>query len=117
MGDTIEHVPMTLLQKRDAARRERRLQLYADTRRQLRTALTQVIPGTRVIVFGSLTRPGVFNDRSDIDLALEQEPPGLGTWSLSGQLMDRLHRPVDIVLLNRCRFRDKILREGEVWTS
>src|SRR5437588_660296 len=107
----------TLLQKRDAARRQRRLEVRDDTRRALRAALAELIPGMRVVVFGSLTRPGVFNDRSDIDLALENEPMGVTTWSLGGKLMDRLHRPVDIVLLNKCRFRAKILREGEVWTA
>jgi predicted nucleotidyltransferase len=107
---------MTLLQKRDAARRERRLQVRAETRSRLRTALAELIPGTRVILFGSLTRPGLFNDRSDIDLALEHEPPGLGALALMAELMERLGRPVDVVVLDKCRFRAKILREGEVWT-
>jgi hypothetical protein len=31
--------------------------------------------------------------------------------------MERLERPVDVLLLNRCRFREKIFREGEVWTA
>src|SRR5437588_10120828 len=91
----------TLLQKRDAARRQRRLEVRDDTRRALRAALAELIPGMRVVVFGSLTRPGVFNDRSDIDLALENEPMGVTTWSLGGKLMDRLHRPVDIPLPQR----------------
>ncbi len=42
---------MTLLQKRDAARRQRRLELYAETRRQLRAALAEILPGMRVVVF------------------------------------------------------------------
>ncbi len=108
---------MTLLQKRDSARRERRLALLAEVRGELRAALADILPGTRVVVFGSLTKPGVFNDRSDVDLALEQAPAGINLWTVAGQLMDRLHRPVDIVLLNKCRFRDRILREGEIWTS
>jgi hypothetical protein len=36
---------------------------------------------------------------------------------LTSELMERLERPVDVLLLNRCRFRGKILREGEVWTA
>ena len=107
---------MTLLQQRDLARRQRRLEAYAETRQRLRAALTELMPGGNVIVFGSLTRPGVFNDRSDVDLALEAEPPGLNTWQLTAELMERLRRPVDIVLLPKSRFRDKILREGERWT-
>jgi predicted nucleotidyltransferase len=106
---------MTLLQKRDAARRQRRLEVHAETRRRLRAALSELIPGQTVIVFGSLTKPGVFNDRSDVDLALEETPAD--PWQLTARLMERLERPVDIVLLKHCRFRQKILREGEAWTS
>ena len=107
---------VTLLQQRDSARRQRRLEARTEARRRLRSALAELLPGSRVIVFGSLTRPGVFNDRSDIDVALEQEPPGLGAWGLSGELSERLGRPVDVVVLGKCRFRQKILREGEAWT-
>ena len=108
---------MTLLQKRDLARRQRRLELQGETRRRLREALADLIPGCKVVVFGSLTRPGIFNDRSDVDLALEEEPGQMGSLALTGELMERLGRPVDIVLLKKCRFREKILREGEVWTT
>lgn len=107
---------MTLLQQRDLARRRRRLAVLATTRRDLRAALAQLIPGSRVLLFGSLTKPGIFNDRSDIDLALETEPPGMDALHLTAELMERLGRPVDVVLLGKCRFRQKILREGEVWT-
>ena len=37
--------------------------------------------------------------------------------TLTGDLMGRLERAVDIVLLKRCRFREKILREAEVWMT
>lgn len=107
---------MTLLQKRDAARRERRLQAREEVRAGLRQALRDLIPGERVIVFGSLTQPGVFNDASDIDLALEHEPHAISRGCLMVELVERMHRNVDVVLLSECRFRDKILREGEVWT-
>jgi predicted nucleotidyltransferase len=107
---------MTLLQKRDLARRQRRLEVLADTRRDLRAALTHLVPGSRVILFGSLTKPGIFNDRSDVDLALEAEPPGMDALHLTAELTERLGRPVDVVLLEKCRFRRKIIREGEVWT-
>ena len=107
---------MTLLQERDLKRQERRLQVYEETRRRLKEALAELTPGSSVIVFGSLTRPGVFNDRSDVDLAFHEEPPHLNTWQLTGELMERLGRPVDVVLLKQCRFRDKIIREGERWT-
>ena len=108
---------VTLLQKRDLARQKRRLEVYNETRRRLRDALAELIPGHKVIVFGSLTKPGVFNDRSDVDLALESNPPQMDWWGLMSELMERLQRPVDVVLLPKSRFRDKILREGEVWTA
>lgn len=107
---------MTLLQQRDAARRQRRLELYAQVRSQLRGALADLAPGARVVLFGSITRPGKFNDASDIDLALAQSSGGLDPIRLADDLAERLQRPVDVVPLDRCRFRDKILREGESWT-
>lgn len=107
---------MTLLQKRDAERRRRRLEAFAETRRRLRSALAELMPGQQVIVFGSLTQPGVFNDRSDVDLALVGSASGPDPLRLTAELMERLERPVDVVVLEHCRFRKKILREGEVWT-
>ncbi len=107
---------MTFLKARDAARRQRRLQVREETRERLRSALTDLIPGERVIVFGSITQPGVFNDASDIDLALEREPSTISRGCLMVELMERMARRVDIVLLAECRLREKILREGEVWT-
>lgn len=106
---------MTLLQKRDQARRERRLQLYREMRRRLRSVLHELMPGQKIVLFGSLTRPGAFNDRSDIDIALESEPPHMDSLTLISKLMEVMDRPVDLVFLDRCRFRGKILREGEVW--
>ena len=107
----------TLLQQRDAARARRRLEVYEDTRRRLKEALAELIPGHKVILFGSLTRPGVFNDRSDVDLALESEPPQMSVYRLIAELMERLRRPVDVVMLDKCRFRERIRQEGEVWTA
>ncbi len=109
--------PFHLLQARDAERRRRRLQVRDEVRHRLRSALAELIPGQRVIVFGSLTRPGVFNDRSDVDLALEADPPHMSQYQLTSRLMEMLGRPVDVVLLENSRLREKILREGEVWIA
>ena len=106
----------TLLQQRDLARQRRRWQVYDETRRRLKEAFAELLPGQRVIVFGSLTRPGVFNDASDVDVALEREPAGISSGQLMSELMERLGRPVDVILLDRCRFRERIRRQGEVWT-
>lgn len=106
----------TLLARRDEARRARRLALRAETRRRLRDALAELVPGHPIWVFGSLTKPGRFNDRSDVDVALADEPRSISVGQLASELTERLGRPVDLVLLDRCRFRDSILREAELWT-
>lgn len=106
----------TLLFRRDEARRAARLVLQAQVGADLRTALRELVPGHRVWVFGSLVRPGEFNDASDVDLAFEVEPEQMSLSRLSSELAERLGRPVDVVQLADCRFRDKIVREGELWT-
>ena len=107
---------VTLLRQRDHDRRQRRLQLHREVQRRLKAALTELVPGHLVYVFGSLTAPGRFNDRSDIDIAFEDELPTLNSWQLTAELMERLKRPVDVVILRNCRFAEKIRREGERWT-
>ena len=107
----------TPLAERDAARRRRRLAVYEETRSRLKGVLAELIPGHRVIVFGSLTQPGTFNDRSDIDLAFETEPPQMSQYRLISLLMERMGRPVDVILLEKSRLRAKILREGEIWIA
>ncbi len=108
---------MTLLQERDERRLEARLRLWEETRRSLQSALGELFPGTRVWLYGSLTRRGFFNSASDIDLALTEEPRGKTIWLLQAELEERVGRPVDIVLLSETRLREKILREGEEWTT
>lgn len=106
---------VTLLQQRDAERHRRRLEFRTTVRARLWTALREVVPGTRVILFGSITKPGCFNPRSDIDLAFEGLPPGVSSYWVTAELMERLRLPVDVVLLEQCRFRAEIEREGESW--
>ena len=106
----------TLLQRRDLTRAQRRRELYDETRRRLRAHLADLVPGQRIFVFGSLTKPGVFNDASDVDLAVETEPSAISLGRLMSELTERLGRPVDVILLPRCRFRERIVREGETWT-
>ena len=105
----------TLLFRRDEARRAGWLVVQSQVRRDLRTALEALVPGERVWIFGSLTQPGRFNDASDVDVALEAEPAVMSAGRLSSELSERLARPVDVVLLETCRFRDEIRREGELW--
>lgn len=116
--DTLVRMAKTLLQKRDEKRAVRRLDLFASERSRLRQVLAEVCPGKSMVLFGSLTRRGTFNDASDIDLALFEEPgPTHSIFGLQALLEERMQRRVDLVLLDECRLRDKILREGEVWTT
>ena len=107
---------MTVLQAMEAERLQKREGLRLETRRELHAALGELVAGRKVIVFGSLVQPGRFTENSDIDVAFGSEPVGLSLYQLTSLLAERLGRRVDVVLLPECRFREKILREGEAWT-
>lgn len=107
---------MTLLQQIEHRRLENRESRRHEARRRLREVLRQTIPDQRVFVFGSLVKPGKFTDESDIDLALESELPHMTVYQLIGLLSERMGRSVDVLLLDECRFKNRILREGELWT-
>src|ERR1019366_10132955 len=104
---------MTVLQEMETERLQKRERLRLETRRELHAALGELVAGRKVIVFGSLVKRGRFTENSDIDVAFESEPKGLSLYQLTSLLAERLGRRVDVVLLPECRFRDKILREGE----
>jgi len=106
----------TLLQRSETERQARREALRLETRTALREALGHLIPQTPVLLFGSLTRPGRFTEYSDVDLALETEPPGLSIYQLASLLSEWLGRRVDVLLLSECRFRNKLIAQGELWT-
>jgi predicted nucleotidyltransferase len=107
---------MTVLQQMEAERLQNRERLRLEMRRELHLALGELVPARKVIVFGSLVKQGRFTENSDIDVAFESEPACLSRYQLTSLLAERLGRKVDMVLLPECRFRDKILREGEAWT-
>jgi predicted nucleotidyltransferase len=107
---------VTLLQEIESEKYRRREALREEVRRRLRTALSEFVPAQRAIVFGSLVKAGRFSETSDVDVALETEPAGMTTYQLTSLLGERLGRRVDVVLLSECRFRDRVLREGETWT-
>ena len=106
----------TLLQEMETERASQAECLRSTVREQLRAALRDILPGVSVTVFGSLTRAGHFSESSDVDIALAVEPAHMSIYQLIAQLSERLARRVDVILLPECRFRDKILREGETWT-
>jgi predicted nucleotidyltransferase len=106
---------MTALQRLKEEREAARRALRQDVRSRLHAALSRLLPGAKVIVFGSLTRDHDFSEFSDVDLALETEPDHLSVYQLTALLMEEMGRPVDVILLSESRFRERIRREGEEW--
>lgn len=105
----------TLLQQMHEQKAAQAERLRLEVREQLRSALREILPGVPVRVFGSLIRPGRFNEYSDVDIALDAEPAGISIYQLIALLSERLGRRVDVVLLPASRFKEKILQEGELW--
>lgn len=86
-------------------------------RERLAAAVREYLPaGSRVWLYGSLIEPGRFREWSDIDLALETEPPGMSIYLLASLLAERCLRRVDVCLLTETRLATAICRKGEVWT-
>lgn len=61
-----------------------------------------------VYLAGSILRPGKFYDFSDIDIALEREPEN--PFEMTAELEQVIGRPVDLIALKHCRFRDQLLK-------
>lgn len=107
---------LNLLQQRDQQNALAREALRARVREELRRHLQELAPGSQVWVFGSICHQLHFHRESDIDIAFEALPEGWELCALTGELMDRLGRPVDIILLPQSRLAAKIIKEGERWT-
>ena len=86
-------------------------------RQRLRDALNQLAPGEKVLLFGSVTRPHAFHERSDVDIAFIEEPRRISRYALQTRLEEIVRCPIDLVVLAECRFREKIEREGEAWMN
>ena len=107
----------TSLQELHRARARQCDALRLSVRRSLQHALREIyLPGTNVWVFGSLVQRGRFNEHSDIDLAVEEPPAGRSLFWLQGELESRVGCAVDVLILAETRLRQKIEREGEMWT-
>ena len=95
------------LQRRDAARRE--------MRERLESALAELLPRQVVFVFGSITMPGRFHARSDIDLGVYDLPAHMSEYRLQSEIERRVGCPVDLLVLPETRLYEKIRGEGELW--
>src|SRR5262245_20857434 len=105
-----------LLEKIKQRRWEHREELRQQVRQRLKEALEQLAPGEQIFLFGSVTRPYAFHDRSDVDIAFVEEPKQ-SRYRLQAKLEEIIHHSVDLIVLSECRFRKKIEREGEAWMS
>ncbi len=106
-----------LLKRREERRWQYREDLRRDVRKKLEQALHELAPGEEVVLFGSVTQPHAFHEKSDVDIAFVHEPEKLSRYALQAKLEERIGCPVDLVIISECRFREKIMREGERWTS
>jgi predicted nucleotidyltransferase len=87
-----------------------RLSLLTKTKSVVSQYLSQ-FPGSRAYLFGSILSPNAFSSRSDIDIAFENCPQN--RLDLHSQLTNLLEWPVDIVILEKCNFKEHILKHGQ----
>lgn len=108
---------MELLAQPKQQRRERAEAARVEALDRLREAAHAILPGQAFYAYGSVLRPYGFHETSDVDIAPLEEPPHRSIYRVQSELMECLRRPVDVCLLEETRLRDKIVRQGERWTS
>jgi len=67
-------------------------------------------------IFGSLTRPRHFHDRSDVDVAVEQINPEMFFQAMA-DLSGCVERDVDLIELEKCPFQHRIRERGIEWIA
>jgi predicted nucleotidyltransferase len=108
---------MDLLRKSMADRKTACERERLQVRVRLAAALRASLPeGSRVWVYGSLAEPGRFREWSDVDLALECDPPGMSIYLLASLLAEHCERHVDVCLIGETRLAATIRQRGEAWT-
>ena len=70
----------------------------------------------RAWIFGSVTRPNRFTQRSDVDIAVETLNPD-DLFDAISAFSNYLARDVDLVVLSKCHFAHRIRTEGLLWTK
>jgi predicted nucleotidyltransferase len=108
---------MELLRKSIAARKSACEQARLRVRERLAEALAvHLTQGSRVWVYGSLVEPDRFREWSDVDLALECDPPGMNIYLLASLLAERCERRVDFS--NGCRLTCPVSGRGSCrWST
>ena len=85
-------------------------------RARLEETIAELLAGCGVWVYGSVLRPGRFEEHSDVDLALERLPEGKSLWLVQSLVSERVGREVDVCLLDETRLAAKIRATGQRWT-
>ena len=87
-----------------------------DVRERRRSALLTHAQGEVVWIYGSLCRPGKFNEFSDGDVAFEALPEGISMGYMQSLLSRDTGVEVDVCLLGQTRLEEVIRKHGEKWT-
>ncbi|MFQ6052375.1 MAG: nucleotidyltransferase family protein [Candidatus Hydrothermarchaeota archaeon] len=109
------HLLDKALEKKKSQREKLRLKTIKKINHVL-NKLSHDIQFKEVYIFGSLTKPHRFSKNSDIDMGfigLRDED----FFKALAFLLRELEFEVDIIQLERHRFRDKIMRESIKWTK
>ena len=86
-------------------------------RERLAAAVQDLLPkASRLWVYGSLIKPGRFREWSDVDVALDRDPPRMSIHLLASLLSERCRRHVDLCLIGETRLAAAIRAGGESWT-
>ena len=96
-------------------RREREALRLAVQTRALRLLDESPVEIDEAILFGSVVRPGRFDARSDVDVAIPDLEPR-DFFALMGHLEEGLEREIDLVPIDTCHFADTIRRTGLRWS-
>lgn len=91
-------------------REELRLKLLEEVRLTLKDFLSQY-PDSKGYLFGSVLTPHGFSKSSDIDIAIGNCP--LDRLDLYSQLSRLIQWPIDIVVIEKCNFKEHIFSQGE----
>jgi predicted nucleotidyltransferase len=70
----------------------------------------QRYPEIKIFLFGSITQPNQFRGFSDIDIAIENFNGS--RLDIYPELEEVFDRKIDLVILEKCSFRDEILKNG-----
>lgn len=67
-----------------------------------------------VYVVGSVIKPGKFQPRSDVDIAVKGLDK-LRLYSLIADISAFIERDVDVIVLEECHFSESIIQKGAKW--